>query len=30
MKAVKQRLIVAFITAGLGAPAAFVAYGIGK
>ena len=30
MKAVKSKLIAAFIAAGLSAPAAFVAYGIGK
>jgi len=30
MKAIRSKLIAAFIAAELGAPAAFVAYGIGK
>jgi hypothetical protein len=30
MRAIKNKLIAAFIAAGLSAPAAFVAYGIGK
>jgi len=30
MKAIKSKLIAAFIAAGLSAHAAFVAYGIGK
>ena len=30
MKAIRSKLIAAFIAAGLSAPAAFVAYGIGK
>jgi len=30
MKAIKSKLIAAFIAAGLSAPAAFVAYGGGK